>query len=90
MWGTAWTPTQELRRGRQFLPEHLSSWRAGWEGASPVDPGLCAHRHSATPRRPAPRYKGLLLCYRLWIESWEELDGKRLLRRALMLLPLPG
>lgn len=53
MQGTAMT--QELRHGRE-LPERPSSRRAGWEGASPVDPGLHAHR-------PAPCDKGLLLGY---------------------------
>lgn len=34
--------------------------------------------------------RGCSLATRPWIESWEELDGKRRLRRALMVLPLPG
>lgn len=52
MRGAAWMPTQELRHGREPLPEHPPLTMSGRDGASPVDPGLEAHSTGTRQRTP--------------------------------------
>lgn len=66
MRGAAWMPTQELRHGREPLPEHPPPHdERGGTGPLPWIQALrpTAQALGNAPRRPALRAKGLLRCY---------------------------